>query len=145
MKKYYFILLIITVSILLSACGPFNDKYQKINSEGGATVFLDSKSINYNKDDEKITCWVKVTYDDTAKSKASKNWASQGKNGVNPFLETQYALYLIKMTTSSKDINLVEINYMDKNDKAISREHFNDSDNEMTFGDIADNKITLPQ
>jgi len=49
------------------------------------------------------------------------------------------------MTFSSKDISLVEINYMDKNDKAISREHFNDSDNEMTFGDIADNKITLPQ
>jgi len=121
MRKYYFILLLLTMALLLSACGSFNNKYRQIGEYNGIVLFLDSDSIQYDKTNGKVLYWTKLSYDDKAKTIASINWARAGHNGINPFLEMNQSLILYEAIPVTNKSRIVEINYMDKNDKSILR------------------------
>ena len=127
MKKYSFITLLVIISVLLSACGLFGGKYQQVGEKDGITVFLDSESANYDKSAGKISYSTKIVYNDSAKAKESSLRASHNIPGINPFVEMQYALCLYEINPDINKMRIVEINYMDKNDKTITRESFNDT------------------
>ena len=140
MRKYYLILFLVIMSILLSACGMFNGKYQQMGEKDGITVFLDSESTNYDKNAGKISYLTKIVYSDSAKSKESTARVSHNVPGINPFIEMQYALCFYEIKPDINKIRIVEINYLDKNDKIITREVINDT--AKTWQDISPGSMT---
>lgn len=127
MKRSFLIVLLIFISILFSACSNINSKYQQIGEYNGITLYLNTESINYNKANGTVSYWTKLVYTDKAKSDASTNWAKSGRGGVNPFLELNQSLILYEAMPVIKKDRIIEINYMDKDDKSILRTPFNDS------------------
>lgn len=120
MKKIVFVLILTLIIALTTGCGQ-NERYIQLFQENGRTTYIDKESVTYDKETKVATYWAKQDFDEKARINAASKWADNGGVGANPYLETQYILSLHKVRLDSKYICFVELNYMDKNGKAVLR------------------------